>query len=87
MEIHNIHVHSTLAKEYKGRKVIPTKGTHTCTSHTRIENCIGLRDTRMPSLENWGGESFTVHVCVFVCTCRPRRRVILHPRQSLTTPT
>ena len=28
-----IHVHSTLAKEYKGRKVIPTqtnKGTHTC---------------------------------------------------------
>ena len=33
-----IHVHSTLAKEYKGRKVIPTqtnKGTHTCTSHAR----------------------------------------------------
>ena len=52
-----IHVHSTLAKEYNGRKVIPTKtnkGTHICTSHTRNIK-IGLRDTRMPSLENWGG--------------------------------
>ena len=40
-----IHVHSTLAKEYKGRKVIPTqtnKGTHTLyITHKKlkIENC------------------------------------------------
>ena len=42
-------MHSTLAKEYNGRKVIPTqtnKGTHICTSHTRNIK-IGLRDTRM----------------------------------------
>ena len=43
-----IHVHSTLAKEYNGRKVIPTqtnKGTHIkvhiYVHHTQeIENCI-----------------------------------------------
>ena len=34
-----IHVHSTLAKEYNGRKVIPTqtnKGTHICTCTFRF---------------------------------------------------
>ena len=36
-----IHVHSTLAKEYNGRRVIPTqtnKGTHICTSHVQYQS-------------------------------------------------
>ena len=55
-----IHVHSTLAKEKKGKVTHPTIA--------QTNKHIIARDTWMPSLENWGGglKIFCVHVYIYM---------------------
>ena len=63
-----IHVHSTLAHIGKKERVIPTQTPYEAKGQN-IHIKLSLRDTQVPSLENWRGACTSFDPCTYVLTC------------------